>query len=307
MNYKDKKDMDEIKSEFTLIFHINIMAKAVIQGGVKVKKIRLIALAAAFLVFIAGYRILAMRESNQSKASADGQKIEVVVAVQDISPYTTLTRDMIKLRKVLVDEETKGYYKKPEEVVGKVCVSNIFQDEVLSDRRLAEDHAEALGLASRLQEGKRAVSIEVDMEQGVSNNLRVGNYVDVIFTGTLDSSVPGSEEEIPAGLAMERIMGPQNPANAQIVNDSIGNDFSVIALQNVKVAALGSSFFFDSTQDYKDQEYPSVTLEVTPSQAAQIALMKSGEGEIQLVLRPQEDSSVVNEPRGSVLKNYEEN
>ncbi len=271
------------------------------------KKIRLIALAVAFLVFIAGYRMLVTTVNHQSQSQADGQKIEVVVAAQDLSPYTTLTKDMIKLKKVLVDEETKGYYRKPEEVLGKVCLTNVFQDEVLTDRRLADDNAEVLGLSSRLEEGKRAVSINTDLEQGVSNNLRVGNYVDVIFTGTLKSSAQGSEEAIPAGLAMERIMGPQNPANAQLVNDSIGNEFSVIALQNIKVAALGNSFSFDSNKDYKDEEYVSVTLEVTPSQAAQIALMKSGEGKIQLALRPREDSSVINEPRGSVLKNYEGN
>jgi Flp pilus assembly protein CpaB len=271
-----------------------------------VKKIRLIALLAAFLVFIAGYRMLAMRDSNQSKTLADGQRIEVVAAAQDIDPYTTVTKDMIKLKKVPVDEETKGYYIKTEDVIGKVCVSKIFQDEVLTDRRLLEDNAEALGLASRLQEGKRAVTIQADLEQGVSNNLRVGNHVDVIFTGTLKTSAPGSEGEIPAGLSMERIMGPQNPSNAQILNDSMGNEFSVIALQDVKVAALGSSFYFDSTVDYQNLEYASVTLEVTPSQAAQIALMKSGGGKIQLALRPQEDNSIVNESRGSVLKNYEE-
>jgi pilus assembly protein CpaB len=275
------------------------------QGGVKVKKIRLFALLAAFLVFIVGYRMLTMRDSNQSKTLADGQRIEVVVAVQDIAPYTTVTKEMIKLKKVPVDEETKGYYIKTEDAVGKVCVSNIFQDEVLTDRRLLDDNAEVLGLASRLEEGKRAVTIQSDIEQGVSNNLRVGNHVDVIFTGTLKTSVPGSEGEIPAGLSMERIMGPQNPSNAQILNDSMGNEFSVIALQDVKVAALGSSFYFDRTADYKNLEYASVTLEVTPSQAAQIALMKSGGGKIQLALRPQEDSSVANEPRGSVLKNYE--
>ncbi|WP_313073762.1 Flp pilus assembly protein CpaB [Lacrimispora sp.] len=270
------------------------------------KKIRLIALLAAFLVFIVGYRMLTMRDSNQSKTLADGQRIEVVVAAQDIGPYTTVTKDMIKLKKVPFDEETKGYYIKTEDVVGKVCVSNIFQEEVLTDRRLQEDNAEVLGLASRLEEGKRAVTIQADIEQGVSNNLRVGNHVDVIFTGTLNTSVPGSEGEIPAGLSMERIMGPQNPSNAQILNDSMGNEFSVIALQDVKVAALGSSFYFDSTVDYKNLEYASVTLEVTPSQAAQIALMKSGGGKIQLALRPQEDNGVANEPRGSVLKNYEE-
>ena len=164
------------------------------------KKIRLIALAVAFLVFIGGYRMLAMRENHQSTTRADGQKIEVVVAAQDLAPYTTLTKDMIKLKKVLVDEDIKGYYSKPEEVVGKVCVANIFQDEVFTNRRLADDNAEVLGLSSRLEEGKRAVSINTDLEQGVSNNLRVGNYVDVIFTGTLKSSVQGSEEEIPAGL-----------------------------------------------------------------------------------------------------------
>ncbi|MEY8353952.1 Flp pilus assembly protein CpaB [Lachnospiraceae bacterium 54-53] len=270
------------------------------------KKIRLAALAAAFIVFIIGYRMLAARESGQAAKSDAGQKIEVVAAAQDISPYTTLTQEMVKLKKIPADQNAKGYYKTPEEVIGKVCVSEVFQDEILTDRRLAENDAAVLGLAARLEEGKRAVSVEVDTEQGVSNNLRVGNRVDVIFTGTLEK-LAGSEEGLSAGLAMDRVLGPQNPENTQILNEYIGNEFSVIALQDVKVAALGSTFFFDSTGERTNQEYVSVTLEVTPAQAAQVALMKSGGGKIQLILRPQEDDGTVNEPRGSVLKNYGQN
>lgn len=270
------------------------------------KKIRLAALVAAFIVFIAGYRVLAVKESSQAAASTAGQKSEIVVAAQDISPYTTLTQDMVKLKKVPVDQDTKGYYTNPGDVIGKVCVSNIYQDEILTDRRLTEANTALLGLAARLEEGKRAVSIEVGLEQGVSNNLRVGNRVDVIYTGTLDK-LSGSEETVTAGLGLERIMGPQSPVNTKVMNDYIGDKYSVFAMQDVKVAALGSTFFFDSTEESNRQEYVSVTLEVTPAQAAQIALMESGEGKIQLVLRPLEDGSIVNEPRGSVLQNYEQN
>lgn len=269
------------------------------------KKIRLAALVTAFIVFIIGYRLLAQKEIGQAEKSGGGQSIEVVVAVQDIGPYTTLTQDMVKVKQIPAGQYSQGYYKKPEEVIGMVCVSNIFQGEVLTDRRLVTKESASLGLAERLEEGKRAVSVTVDAEQGVSNNLRVGNRVDIIFTGTMEK-VAGSEEELSAGLAMERVLGPQSPENTQVLNEYIGKEFSVLAMQDVKVAALGSSFFFDNGAQQSNQEYVSVTLEVTPVQAAQIALMKSGTGKIQLVLRPQDDNSRTKEPRGSVLQNYEQ-
>ena len=270
------------------------------------KKIRLIAFVAAFLVFITGYRILVMREDDQNTGSGEGKEMEVLVAAKYIGPYTTVTQDMVKFSTVPVGKEAQGYYTNPEDVVGKVCISDIYQEEAFTSVRLAEEDAVVLGLAGRLEEGKRAVSIEVDSEQGVSNQLRVGNRVDIVYTGVM-GSIPGMDEGLTAGSVMEQVLGPQNPANTQIMHHYVGNEISFLAMQDIKVAALGNKFFFDTTEDYTSQEYVNVTLEVTPAQAAQIALMKSGEGKLQLLLRPQEDSGIVNEPRGTVMQNYEGN
>lgn len=261
------------------------------------KKIQIIALLSALIMFICGYIFIS--SDNGNIGIGKGETISVVVAKQDIAPGTTLTSEMLTVKRMAASQGLTNYYTKVGDIAGSVCTSDVFSGEVITNNRIIKQDT-AVGLATRLEKGMRAVSIEVGTEQGVANNLRVGNYVDVIFTAEVKSE--GNNRSATAGMVMSQLFGEGDPANTHVVSDNLGQFFSVIVLQKIKIVALDDAFYFDSIAGGEDRHYGSVTLEVTPAQAAKIALLNGNQGEIQLVLRSQDDEETVNESRQNVLQ-----
>lgn len=263
------------------------------------KKIQMIALLAALIMFFCFYRILFSNSGSagegNSGLSARPVSAKAVVAVQDIAPYTTLTKDMVELREIAVDSEGAGYYKNVNDVVGKVATAGIFKDEMLTGKRITDSGSPAAGLALRLEKGKRAVTIEVDTEQTVANTIKVGNYVDVIYVANADGKT--------AGAFFDSALGAQNPANGQILHGAMGTDYSAIVMQKIKVISLNDKFYSAPNDPATGNSYGSITLEATPEQAAQLALMDKSKGRLVFTLRPQADDGSVNQPRGFILKN----
>lgn len=240
------------------------------------RKIQIVAVLSALIMFICGYLFLSSRGGENTGITKEDQ-ISVVVATRDIAPNTALTSKMLTVNRIAASEGLKNYYTAVGDVVGSVSTADVFAGEVLTTNRVVTKDDVAFGLSTRLEKAKRAVSIEVDIEQGVANNLKVGNYVDVIFT------------------AQNKAGQISGFSTSQVVKENLGQYFSVIALQNIKVVALDDTFYFDRNATGKDQQYGSVTLEVTPAEAAKIALLNNdSDGKIQLVLRPQDDESTVN-------------
>lgn len=264
------------------------------------KKIQIIALLSALIMFICGYLFISSGNGNISLKN--GEQISVVVATQDIVPGTTLKSEMLTVKRIAASEGLTNYYTAVGDVAGNVCTSDVFSGEVLTANRVVKKD-NALGLSTSLEKGKRAVSINVDIEQGVANNLRVGNYVDLIFTAQVkDGETNGRSAS--AGMILSQLFGEGQPANAQVISDNLGQYFSVIVFQKVKIVALDDTFYFNKNAADKDRHYGSVTLEVTPAEAAKISLLNGNEGKIRLVLRPQNDESTVDESRQYVLQLY---
>ncbi len=259
------------------------------------KKVQIIAIFSAVLMFVFGYLFLSSL-GGKNVAAAKDQKVEnVVVAVKDIPAYTTLTSDMLAVRQAIVGEN-KNYYTSVNDVVGSVTSSAIYSGEVVTGSRVTKDKG-SIGLAGRIENGKRAISVKVDIEQGVANNLKVGNYVDVIYDAEVKDANGGKAA---AGALLTGLYGAGQPANSQVMGPNVGQYFSVIALQNVKVISLNNAA--NDTSSSTASGYTSVTLEVAPADAAKIALMCDNGGKIRLILRAAEDNSIVNEASGSVLK-----
>ena len=266
------------------------------------KKIQIIAVLSALIMFVCGF-LLFSSQGNGTASVMKGGQISVVTVTQDIAQYTTLTSGMLTVSYVDSGTELKNYYSSVDDVVGSVCISDVYSGEILTANRVIKEDNGALGLSACLEKGKRAVSIEVDTEQGVANNLKVGNYVDVIFTAQIEAGqVNGAA--ISAGRLLTETCGANEPANVQVVSENLGQNFSVIALQNIKVVALDNTFNSAGNMISEDSQYSSVTLEVTPTEAARIALLKDNNGKIRLVLRSLDDKNIVNEPRESVLQRY---
>lgn len=263
------------------------------------KKIWIIALISALLMFICGYSFLSTQAEKSSGAASDQRIVDVVIAAQDIPPYTTLTSDMFITKQTVANAFLTGYFSSISDVVGSISTTTIFSGEVLTGSRITKEQ-NAVGLSAQLEDGMRAITIDVDATQGVANNIKVGNYVDVVFVAEL-----GSEEingqKVTAGMGLTALYGAGQPANTQVVGENIGQHFSAIALQKVRVVALDSSTGDVATD--AAPAYSNVTVEVSPADAARIALLNNNGGKIQLLLRPMEDESTVDENRNTVLKN----
>ena len=251
------------------------------------KKIRVIAATAAILAFISMYIVISGFDGKRSGniISQNQKAVTVVGAKQDIAPYTKITAEMVSLQNIAVGGEIQNYFTATEDVVGKISKSDIYAGELISTARVM-----------RLEEGKRGVTVAVDVEKGISATIKAGNYVDVIYVGKVDSEGVGGAYT--ASAYFDSVSGVKKPVNSQTLYHGLGQYFAVMAMQNIKVVSLDNIFYKDDSKT----SYQSVTLEVTPGQAAQIALMSGGEGAIRLSLRPQEDKTLISEPRNEVFK-----
>ncbi|MCF6137283.1 Flp pilus assembly protein CpaB [Pseudalkalibacillus berkeleyi] len=114
-----------------------------------------------------------------------------------------------------------------------------------------------------ISEGKRAISVDVKFDQGVSGNITVGSYVDVVYVSSSLGEHPDAENS--------------------------KKDEAKLLLQNIKVLAIGHAA--DSEQEAI--RYQTVTFEVTPQQG--LTLGFATRGELHLMLRTKGDQKIEKE------------
>ncbi len=259
------------------------------------RRIRIIALILAVLFTIVFYIIIS--RSTKVKGSSGLEETVVMIASEDIPPYTEITDEMISKKEIAVEEDMKNFFKDEKDVLGKVSNSQIFPGEILNPNRLVSQEDASLGLAARIEKGMRAITIAVDIEQGVSDTIRIGNYVDVIVIREIDSG------DLSASNFFDQISGEGQPENTQSLHTDVGRYVATVALQNVKVISLDDVFY--KNEGNVEVGYESVTLELTPEEATQLALLPE-EGNIRLSLRSIEDDTIESYPRDTIIKDLED-
>jgi pilus assembly protein CpaB len=123
--------------------------------------------------------------SGQAKGSnavpVPVEKVDIVVASQDILPNVTITSDMVKMKQVPKSEVPNNAATASKDVVGKVTT-----DVVAIDQPVVSDHLTQNGTAAGMDHGipigTRAVSIPLDPSSGVQGWLKPGNHVDIFAT-----------------------------------------------------------------------------------------------------------------------------
>jgi len=254
------------------------------------KRSRIIALIFTIILTIIFY-ISISKTSGKNADSQNLGEIGVIVVNGDIPPYTEITDELISEKKMVLSKDVKGYFTKKKDVIGKVSTSHLYSGEIVTSNRLASKEDSVLGLATRIEEGKRAVTVAVDIEQGISGNIKIGNYVDIIFVGEAYGES--------ASRYFDSVSGKGKPLNTQVLYPSLGDFFSTTVLQNIKVISLDRVFY--ETKGNSEIGYQSVTLEVTPEEATKIALLPA-EGGIRLSLRSPGDDGISSYPRDTIIK-----
>ena len=255
------------------------------------KRTKIIALIFTIILTIVFYISISNTSGKDADNSGNLGDVGVIIVNKDIPPYTEITDELISEKKMGLSKDVKGYFSRKEDVLGKVSISHLYSGEIVTSNRLVSKEDSVLGLAARIEEGKRAVTVAVDIEQGLSGNIKIGNYVDIIFVGEAYGES--------ASKYFDSVSGKGKPLNTQVLYPSLGDFFSTTVLQNIKVISLDRVFY--ETKGNSEIGYQSVTLEVTPEEATKIALLPA-EGGIHLSLRSPGDDGISSYPRDTIIK-----
>ncbi|HZU38595.1 MAG TPA: Flp pilus assembly protein CpaB, partial [Gemmataceae bacterium] len=193
--------------------------------------------------------------ATQNNAKPD--TVSIVVAENDLSRGDTIKEDQVSVADCPKDLLPAGVATDAKDVVGRVVRHPIQKGEPVLDVKLAPKGAKN-GLAGLIPSGMRAFTIQTpNVAANVAGFLLPGNRVDVLLTLNGD--------------------------------DHAGGGITTTLLQNVEI--LGVDNLVDAPTEHKvdARRLQSVTLVVTPDQAAMLDLGQN-RGTLHLSLRNPDDS-----------------
>ena len=203
-------------------------------------------------------------EAEAKKRASGGTTVEVVVPRRNLPKGTVVDGNSMAAREVVADtiyDETvlAADFGK---VQGAKLARAVEQGRPL---RRSDLDLHAKEFSESLPDGKRAITIEIDEINSIAQMVRVGNRLDLMLIVS-DNSEGGSGQQQVLSL-----------------------------LQRVKIIATGQIIAraapADGTKPAVAQRYSNVTFEVTPEEAARIALAQTM-GRIRAVLRSDEDQVI---------------
>jgi len=195
------------------------------------------------------------------KYKKNENKISIVVPKVPINKNQRITKGILEYIEVEIESVHPEAIRTMEEIEGKYSITNLKKGEVLFSDRLVDQFKEDEFVTRKIREGYRAVSIEVNIVESVSNLIEPEDNVDVIFSEDIEQD------------------GLEKKVNTEIL------------LQNIRVLAVGKRLNEKENKDWKVEdekddkvEYISVTLELKPQDI--VKLINADErGSIKLTLR----------------------
>lgn len=198
---------------------------------------------------------------RQPIAAAEApETVSIVVATGDIPRFTTISTDMVALHPYPKDLVPSGSLTSVEEALDRVVYTPLMKDEPVLNGKLA---AKGLGrgMAAGIPDGMQAYTIPTaTVSSGMAGFILPGNKVDVLLTV---SSGGGKD-------------------------DPTGGGSTTPLLQSVEILAVDQRVDAPAENKINPNEQRSVTLLVTPRQAAMLALGQT-KGILHLSLRNPHD------------------
>ncbi|MHB1125749.1 MAG: Flp pilus assembly protein CpaB [Bacillota bacterium] len=191
-----------------------------------------------------------------------GSYVPVLVAKQTIPSRTAIGSGMVEIKKIAGDYAHPNALKDINSVVGSVSTQEIIQGEQVLSSKVAAQGSISQGLAYVVPEGKRALSIPVNVVSGLSYLARPGDRVDILTTLELEER------------STEKRMISQTST----------------LLQNILVLAVGKNLQTKPEND--GQEVTTMTVAVTLAEAQSLVLA-SERGTIRLALRSPVDEKTI--------------
>lgn len=188
------------------------------------------------------------------------EMVPVVVATAQVARGVTLTEAMLETRPWPQDYVPEGTLQQVEEAVGRTVWIPLVPKDPIVESKLATKGA-GRGMASLIPRGMRAITIQTpNVATGVAGFILPGNKVDVLWTLSQSSR-----------------------------NDLTGGGSTATLLQNIEILAVDQQIEMPQENKVDPRDLRSVTLLVTPQDAAKLDLAQN-RGTLRLALRNPEDS-----------------
>ena len=206
-----------------------------------------------------------LRALEQSQES-----VRVVAAAENIDSYKRIKREHLGARTILKKDLDTNHILAEDFaiIVGKQAITSIQKNNFIRWKDVDVDIRRALGLAGRIRQGLRAVSIAVGGNNAVSSLISPNDRVDVLgtFSFPSSSSTAGEVENV-----------------------------TLTILQDVSVLAVGQEIDAVRTRQGRSRGYSTVTLETTPQEAELLVFAQNSHGRLTLTLRNPEDGDYLPE------------
>ena len=198
---------------------------------------------------------------NQQATESQERYVTAYVAAADIAPNTEITADMVTEKQIPTSMAATGTATASDQIVGNFCESTIPAGEQFY---LVNLKTKAEKLSLNIPQGSVAITVGVTDTTGVAYGIQSGDAVDIYAT-YMPTQTP---EQAAANIEAEQI--------------------TKLLASNVPV--LKSGTYVDVADETGALAYSSITLSVTPDQAAQLIHMETN-GTLTMALRSDGDTN----------------
>lgn len=222
------------------------------------------------LIYISGIR---------AQVKEEGKLVEVLVAKKNIPPGISiedmLNRDMIATKKVPQRYVASDAISSPEKVREQCSVIGLSKGEQLTMGKFRAPSK--AGLAYKIPDNLRAISIAVDEVIGVAGMIRPGDHVDIIATLSFPSYPGATEESVITRVLLQ---------NVEVL--AVGGEITGIEAEEEEEKAEGG------LRETKKQEPAkrTITLAVSSPDAEKLVFAEE-EGSVWLTLLPATEAETV--------------
>lgn len=238
----------------------------------KIKRPFLIASLLGFLSLLLAYRFLKTKETRFNTLE---EPVPVIVSKKDILQGTKLDESLLEVTKAPRRFLQPGAAASLELVLGMITAAPILKGEQILETKLVALGA-ASGLAVKIPQGYRALSLEIDEVSGVGGLIRPNNFIDVLATFEMEDS--SDTTQATTYTIAQRVL-------VLAVGDDLG---APVHSENLTRAPFKKNLFGGGTfsENLASAHKKTLTLALSPKQTQEIEFAKN-HGNISVVLRPQ--------------------
>ena len=227
---------------------------------------------------------------------AFGKEVTVIVAAKAIPEYGIITRDMLRESTVFKAFLQPDAAIAMDDLVGRAAYVPIYAGEQLTMTKLIQKDGKPV-LDRQVEKHMRAITLSINAFTGVGRLVRPGNRVDIIASPNYDSNGAAIFEIktiVQNVLVLATGKTLQNAVPTHVDKDvlsSIEEEFNAEKRKDLATAALDNSM-----TSRPDDNYTSITVELTPEDAEKVLFLAHtyGDQRLYFTLRNSADVAMEN-------------